>query len=152
MTKIDIVDGWQTVVTHLPPEYEALAAGHQQVEPKFGNAKLRDASTLLRFILLHVGADLPLRQTVAVMAEANAPRLSPMRLHKKMIRAAPYLRALVERMVEWPSEGAPELWGGDLFTPVDARGGCGPGATGPDARAPTKLRGAVGWLAADTLH
>ncbi len=148
MTKIDIVDGWQTVVTHLPPEYEALAADHQQVETKFGNAKIRDASTLLRFILLHVGADLPLRQTVAVMAEANAPRLSPMRLHKKMIRAAPYLRALVERMVEWPSEGAPELWGGYLFTAVDATVVCGPGATGTDARIHTKLRVADVSLAA----
>src|SRR5260370_23210443 len=128
MTKIDIVDGWQTVVTHHPPEYEALAAEHQQVETKFGNAKIRDASTLLRFILLHVGADLPLRQTVAVMAEANAPRLSPMCLHKKMIRAAPYLRALVERMVERPSEGAPQLWTGYLFETDVSTGGFAPGA------------------------
>ena len=42
-----------------------------------------------------------------------------MRLHKKMGRAAPYLRALVERMVEWPSLGARELWGGYLLTAVD---------------------------------
>src|SRR5260370_41704929 len=118
MTKIDIVDGWQTVVTHLPPEYEALAADHQQVETKFGNAKIRDASTLFRFILLHVGADLPLRQTLAVMAEANAPRLSPMRLHKKMIRAAPTLRALVERVVECLTAGAPALGGVRLHNAV----------------------------------
>jgi len=148
MAQIDVVDGWQTVVTYLPREYEALAAEHQQVETKFGNAKVRDAGTLLRFILLHVGADLPLRQTVAVMAEANGPRLSPMRLHKKMIRAAPYLRALVERMVAWPTEGAPELWGGYLFTAVDATVVCGPGATGTDARIHTKLRVADVSLAA----
>jgi hypothetical protein len=148
MAKIDVVDGWQTVVTHLPPEYEALAAEHRQVETKFGNAKIGDAGTLLRFILLHVGADLPLRQTVAVMAEANAPRLSPMRLHKKMVRAAPYLRALVERMVEWPSEGAPERWGGYVFVAVDATAVCGPGATGTDARIHTKLRVADVSLAA----
>jgi Transposase DDE domain len=95
---------------------------------------------LLQFILLHVGAELPLRQTVAVMAEAGGPSLSPMRLHKKMARAAPYLRALVERMVDWPVEGAPERWGGYVFSAVDATVVCGPGACGTDARIHTKLR------------
>src|SRR5271165_2782551 len=139
MSKIDVLSGWQTLTCHLPEEYKALAAEHRQVETKFGHAKIRDAETLLRFILLHVGAELPLRQTVAVMAEAGGPSLSPMRLHKKMARAAPYLRALVERMVDWPSEGAPELWGGYLLTAVDATVVCGPGATGTDARIHTKL-------------
>src|SRR5260370_24138983 len=82
------------------------------------------------------------------LAEANAPRLSPMRLHKKMLRAAPSVRALVERMVEWRREGAPELWGGYLFTAVDATVVCGPGATGTDARIHTKLRVADVSLAA----
>src|ERR1035437_2450339 len=112
MGKIDVLNGWETLAQYLPPDYEALAATHQQVETKFGNAKIRDAATQLQFILLHVGADLPLRQTVAVMAEAGGPKVSPMRLHKKMVRASPYLRALVERMVDWPVEGAPERWGG----------------------------------------
>jgi hypothetical protein len=139
MGRIDVLSGWQTLAQYLPPEYEALAGVHQQVETKFGNAKIRDAATLLRFILLHVGADLPLRQTVAVMAEAGGPRLSPMRLHKKMARAAPYLRALVERMVSWPVEGSPERWGGYVFSAVDATAVSGPGAFGTDARIHTKL-------------
>jgi hypothetical protein len=140
MGKIDVLSRWQSLAEFLPPDYEALAAEHQQAETKYGNAKIRDAGTLLRFILLHVGADLPLRQTVAVMAEAGGPRLSPMRLHKKMARAAPYLRALVERMVDWPVEGAPERWGGYVFSAVDATVVCGPGACGTDARIHTKLR------------
>jgi Transposase DDE domain len=140
MAKIDVLGAWRGIASFLPAEYEMLACEHQQVETKFGNAKIRDADTLLRFILLHVGADLPLRQTVAVMAEAGAPSLSPMRLHKKMARAAPYLRALVERMVEWPTDGAPERWGGYVFCAVDATVVCGPGATGIDARIHTKLR------------
>lgn len=140
MGKIDVLGGWHTLAQFLPPEYEKLADDYQQVETKFGNAKIRDADTLLRFVLLHVGADLPLRQTVAMMSEAGGPDLSPMRLHKKMARAAPYLRALVERMVEWPVEGAPERWGGYVFTAVDATVVCGPGATGTDARIHTKLR------------
>jgi len=129
-------------------DYEALAAEHQQVETKFGNAKIRDADTLLRFILLHAGADMALRQTVAVMAEAGGPSLSPMRLHKKMARAAPYLRALAERMLDWPVKGSPECWGGYLFAAVDATVVCGPGAIGTDARIHTKLRVADVSLAA----
>lgn len=140
MARTDVLGRWQTIASFLPPEYEALAAEHRQVETKFGNAKIRDADTLLRFILLHVGADLPLRQTVVLMAEAGLPSLSPMRLHKKMGRAAPYLRALVERMVDWPTVGAPERWGGYVFSAVDATIVCGPGATGIDARVHTKLR------------
>lgn len=140
MGKIDVVGRWETLARYLPPDYEALAAAYQQAETKFGNAKIRDGATLLQFILLHVGADLPLRQTVAVMAEAGGPKLSPMRLHKKMVRAAPYLRALVERMVAWPVEGAPERWGGYVFCAVDATVVCGPGAVGTDARIHTKLR------------
>src|ERR1035438_901276 len=139
MSKVDVLSGWQTMASFLPAEYESLAAEHRQVETKFGNAKIRDAATLLRFILLHVGADLPLRQTVAVMAEAGGPRLSPMRLHKKMARAAPYLRALVERMVSWPVEGSPERWRGYVFSAVDATAVSGPGAFGTDARIHTKL-------------
>jgi len=133
-------DDWKTLLGCLPSDYEALAAKHRQVQTQYGNAKICDAATLLRFIFLHAGADLPLRQTVALMAEAGGPSLSPMRLHKKMARAAPYLRSLVERMVAWPKEGAPELWGGYLLTAIDATVVCGPGATGTDARIHTKLR------------
>ena len=74
------------------------------------------------------------------MAEAGLPCISPMRLHKKLGRAVPYLRALVERMVTWPTEGAAERWGGYVFAAVDATVVCGPGAVGTDARIHTKLR------------
>ena len=140
MAKLDVIHGWDQVRDYLPKNYSALANEHKQVETKFGNAKIRDADTLLRYLLLHVGANLPLRQTVALMAEARMPNLSPMRLHKKMCRAAPYLRALVTEMVDWSSSGASEQWGGYVFSAVDATIICGPGATGIDARIHTKLR------------
>jgi hypothetical protein len=140
MAKLDVVHGWDQIRSYLPKNYSALADKHEQVETKFGNAKIRDADTLLRFLLLHVGANLPLRQTVVLMAEAGMPNLSPMRLHKKMCRAAPYLQELVSGMLDWSSAGAPEQWGGYLFSAVDATVVCGPGATGTDARIHTKLR------------
>lgn len=140
MAKFDVVHGWDQIREYLPADYVVLARKYEQVETKFGNAKIRDADTLLRFILLHVGANLPLRQTVALTAEAGLPNLSPMRLHKKMCRAAPYLQALVNGMLDWSTAGSPEKWGGYVFTAVDATVVCGPGATGTDARIHTKLR------------
>jgi hypothetical protein len=140
MAKLDVVHGWDQIREYLPVNYAVLADKYEQIETKFGNAKIRDADTLLRFILLHVGANLPLRQTVALTAEAGLPNLSPMRLHKKMCRAAPYLQALVSGMLDWSAVGSPEKWGGYVFSAVDATVVCGPGATGTDARIHTKLR------------
>ena len=74
-------ENWRTLLGCLPPDYEELALKHKQLLTQYGNAKVKDADTLLRFIFLHAGADLPLRQTVMLMAEAGGPRLSPMRLH-----------------------------------------------------------------------
>jgi|GEM_PF-7026051 len=38
MGKIDVLSGWESLVQFLPAEYEALAAEHEQVETKYGNA------------------------------------------------------------------------------------------------------------------
>lgn len=140
MVSIDALEKWDEIREYLPADYERLADEHEQVETKFGNAKLRTADDLLRVLLLHVGANLPLRQTVTLMAESGGPSLSPMRLHKKMGRAGPYLRALVTRMLDWPLEGAAERWGGYVFTAVDATVVTGPGSIGTDARIHTQLR------------
>jgi len=140
MANIDALHGWDAIRSYLPSDYVCLADVHRQVETQYGNSKIRTADDLLRLILLHVGANLPLRQTVVLMAEAGGPSVSPMRLHKKMCRAAPYLQALVARMVGWPVVGAAERWGGYIFTAVDATVVTGPGSVGTDARIHTKLR------------
>lgn len=133
-------DDWRALAAHLPANYALLAVEHKQLQTQYGNAKITTADWLLRLILLHVGANLPLRQTVALMAEAGGPELSAMRLHMKMRRATPYLRALVERMVGWTASAKPELWAGYSMVLIDATAVCGPGATGTDARIHTKLR------------
>ena len=135
-------EDWQSLVAHFPRDYARLADEHKQLQTQYGNAKFTTADWLLRFILLHAGANLPLRQTVALMAEAGGPTVSAMRLHMKMRRATPYLQALVERMVGWTSEAKPELWAGYSMVLVDATTLCGPGATSTDARIHTKLRAA----------
>ena len=126
-------ESWREVMKYLPGNYDELAVEHRQLLLQYGNAKIRSADQLLRFIFLHVGADLPLRQTVAMIAEAGGPNLSAMRLHKKMAKAGPYLDAL---MMELTKESCSTLedWGGYDPVSIDASAICGPGATTTDSR------------------
>ena len=71
MQIIDAQNDWETLLSYLPPDYEALAVAHKQIKKQWSNIKIASAAMLLRFIFLHVGANLPLRQTVAVMAKAE---------------------------------------------------------------------------------
>jgi hypothetical protein len=89
---------WKALVSYLPEDYEQLAIEHRLLNPQWPHMKVTTANMLLRLILLHAGADLPLRQTVAVVAEGGGPRVTQVWLHQKMRRAQPYLAALVERM------------------------------------------------------
>jgi hypothetical protein len=129
-----ILDEWKTLVSLLPENWERLAHDHGLLETKFGNAKITNADDLLRLILVHAAADLPLRQTVALVAEAGGPDISPMRLHKKMIRAADYLHELVSCMVRAPADLSPERWAGYVVSLVDATVISRPGSVNGDAR------------------
>ncbi len=131
---------WNTLLSYLPPEFRELAVEHKQVETQFGNAKVTTADDLLRFLFLHVGPNLPLRQTVVVASEAGGPRLSAMRLHMKMRKASPYLHALVQRMVTGIGDAAAERWFGYEMVSCDGSSVSGPGANGTDARLHTALR------------
>src|SRR4051812_24617783 len=102
-------DGWRTLEAELPDNFEELAKEHKVLEVQYGAAKITSAGDLLRLVLLHAGADLGLRQTVAVMAESGGPRVSHVTLHKKMRLSAPYLRALVGRLAQG-EEATPERW------------------------------------------
>jgi hypothetical protein len=137
--RIDVTSDWDTVRAFLPRDYAEKANELKQLQLQYGNAKIRTADDLLRLVLLHVAADLPLRQTVALMAEAGGPAVSHVRLHKKMFRAVPYLRALVADMVD-TSATRPELWGGYDAVSVDAAAVCSPGADTTDARLHVQLR------------
>lgn len=135
-----ILNEWRTIVSLLPPNWEQLADEHKQLQLQYGNAKVTNASDLLRLILVHAAADLPLRQTVALVAESGGPDISPMRLHKKMVRAAGYLHALVQAMAEMPSDVSPEKWAGYDVSLVDATGISRPGSVNGDARIHTRMR------------
>jgi DDE family transposase len=141
MRTLDPERDWETLLSYLPGDYEQMAAEHKQLNTQWKNAKISSAAVLLRFIFLHVGADLALRQTVNVMAQAGAPKLSHVRLHFRMRRAYPFLASLVARMTaDVRGEAAPELWGGYEMMCLDGSTVCGPGAEGIDARLHLVLR------------
>ncbi len=138
---LDPQNDWETLLSYLPSDYEALAVAHKQLNTQWPNAKIASAAILLRFIFLHVGANLPLRQTVGVMAKAGGPKLSPVRLHYRMRHAQPYLASLVERMVSSiQDEAKPERWGGYEMVCVDGSSISGPGSDGTDVRLHVVLR------------
>ena len=135
-----ILNEWQMIVSLLPSNWEHLADEHKQLQTQYGNAKITNAGDLLRLILVHAAADLPLRQTVALVAESGGPDISPMRLHKKMIRATSYLHALVLGMVEMPADVSPEKWAGYDVSLVDTTCISRPGSVNGDARIHTRIR------------
>jgi hypothetical protein len=131
---------WNALLSYLPAEFRELATEHKQLETQYGNAKVTSADDLLRFVFLHVGPNLPLRQTVALAEEGGGPRLSPMRLHMKMRKAAPYLHALVQAMTDGAGGADAERWCGYEMISCDGSAVSGPGAEGTDARLHTALR------------
>ena len=131
--------GWQAIEAHLPEDFEALAKEHGVLEVQHGEAKITCGRDLLRLVLLHVGADLGLRQTVALSAEGGSPKVSHVTLHKKMRLCAPYLRALVARLTGNSPAGV-ERWAGYELVVVDGSSFGGPGATTTDARLHVQLR------------
>lgn len=133
------IAGWQTIEAYLPADLEALAKENKVLEVQYGDAKLTSGRELLRLILLHAGADLGLRQTVAMMAESDGPIVSHVTLHKKMRLAAPFLRAVVARLTANAATST-ESWAGYDVLVVDGSTFCGPGAEGTDARLHLQLR------------
>jgi hypothetical protein len=131
---------WKTLISFLPANYEQLAETHKQLNTQWNNAKFTSADILLRFIFLHVGADMPLRQTVATIAAAGGPSVQPVRLHHKMRRAKPYLASLVAGMTADASERAPERWGGYEMMALDGTTVSGPSAENVDARIHAVIR------------
>lgn len=141
MDKLDVNRDWQTVLSYLPENYRELAQKHKQLQTQYGaHVRIATAEDLLRLILVHVGADLPLRQTVALVAEGGGPSVSPNSLHMKMRKAAPYLQALIAGMTSWSSECAPEKWAGYDLIAADGSSFAGRCATGTDARIHAALR------------
>lgn len=140
MAILDPNRDWKTLLSFLPNDYAQLAVEHKQVRLQWANAKITSADQLLRLIFVHVGADLPLRQTVVVVGKSGGPKLSAVRLHLKFRASLPYLQALVGRMTSFAPECETERWSGYELVAVDATTVSGPGSEGVDARIHTVIR------------
>jgi len=143
-TELDPIGAWHQIAKLLPPEYGELANVHKQIQTQFGNAKITTADELLRFLFAYVQSNLPLRHTVAAIEAAGGPRLSAMRLHMKMRHAAPYLHALLGRLVPerelFAAPGREGSFRGLDFVLVDAAGVIGTGSTCTPARLHAAMR------------
>jgi len=80
---LDARRDWKTLLSHLPSDYERLAVDYRLLNTQWSNSKLKHADELLQLILLHAGADLPLRQTVATVAESGGPCVTQVYLHQR---------------------------------------------------------------------
>jgi hypothetical protein len=135
-----IKDDWAELLTYLPAGYDTLAKEMKQLEVQYGNAKITTADELLRFLFVHAGAGLPLRQTVAVVEGGGGPGISHVTLHQKMCRAAPYLQALVNELSSASRALSVELLAGYDVVAIDATADSSPGSSGTDVRLHTAIR------------
>jgi hypothetical protein len=140
MHETRVLRDWKVIESLLPAGWENLACEHELLETKYGNAKITRAADLMRFLLVHTVADIPLRQTVALVAEAGGPDISHVVLSKRLIRSETYLRDLVTRMLGPAVDASPETWAGYDVCLVDASMGCRPGSLCGDVRMHTLLR------------
>lgn len=137
---IELTRDWKLLLSLLPTNYEQLAVEHGLLKLQWKNSKIVLAAELLRFFFVHAGADIPLRQTVALVGESGGPRISAVVLHKKMRKAAPYLGELIRELCAASCDTASELWGGYELLAIDGSTVSGPGAEGIDARMHTVIR------------
>jgi hypothetical protein len=111
-------DNFDVLLDTLPAGWENLAHETHVVSPR-ADATIKDARFLMRAMMVHVGCDLPLRQTVATLAEAGLQEVSHVSLHRRLKAAGGFLQTLVSRMARERSDATVEHWGGYVPVMVD---------------------------------
>lgn len=129
----------ETLLGALPADWEARMERHGLLS-RHPDAKFREPRDLLRYVLLHVGANLPLRQTCALAAQAGLPKVAHAALHFKMRRMGPFLHELVEEMTTVQQGSEPERWAGYQLVALDGSVVVMPGPTGQGGRLHVALR------------
>ena len=130
---------WSIITGLLPPDWRELARTSGAITRE---REIRDPSTLLLLILLHVGTGLSMRQTAARAERAGLARISDVSLRSRMRNSGEWLLALAEQLF------ASSPYGGVLSTAsegrqirvVDATNVSEPGSTGTDWRVHYSLR------------
>jgi len=117
----------------LPEDIEDLARKHGAMRRRSG--EIKDAETLLRLILLHVGGGLSLEQTVLRANEQGLARLSAVGLFKRLQVSEEWLAALTSGVLaQMPASRLPTFGGRYQVRALDATYIQEPGSTGTDWR------------------
>lgn len=101
---------------------------------------LDDPDELMHLVLLHIGCELPLRQTVAWVKEAGGAACSHVTLHRKMKRIGPVLQEMVAVMGDARLGVCAEAWAGYELVALDGSVVVSPGPTGTGGRLHVALR------------
>lgn len=108
--------------------------------PAHPDTKLDDPDELMQLVLLHVGCDLPLRQTVLWHAEAGGAICSHVTLHRKMRRIGPFFQEEVARMADQRASVDAEQWAGYELVVLDGSVVVSPGPSSEGGRLHVALR------------
>lgn len=124
---------WSIITGFLPPDWRELARTTGALTRE---REIRDPSTLLLLILLHVGTGLSMRQTAARAERAGLARISDVSLRSRVRKSGKWLLALAERLFATsPYGGALSAASeGRQIRVVDATNVSEPGSTGTDWR------------------
>ena len=131
-------EDWAILRNWLPDNIEELARESGFLQRSRG---LQDMETWLRLILLHAGGGLSLQQTVVRAAELGLAQISAVALHKRLLRAGPWLKKLTEALLAQRANPRrdPQGWSRDMVL-VDATSVHEPGSTGTDWRVHYRVR------------
>jgi hypothetical protein len=127
------------ILAQLPDGWRDLAHDMRLVI-EHPDTKVDDPEALLHAVLLHCGNDIPLRQTVAILAKSGGIDISHVTLHRKMKRVGPLLQEIVGRMAQERADYDVGQWGGYEPVLVDGSVVVSPGATGSGGRLHVGLR------------
>lgn len=133
MDRATIDQEWAILAGFLPPGWQELARSCGALRRA---RKVRDPETLLRLILLHVGAGLSLRQAAARAKRTGLASISDVALLKRLRGASRWLQVLAEQMFARSPFRRPlgEVPSGRRIRVVDATNVSEPGSTGTDWR------------------
>ena len=95
MEHIDLDHEWTVIERLLPPDWRELSRERFAIRRERG---VTDPAVLLRLLLMHVGAGLSLRSTVARAAQQRLAMMSAVALMKRLRTAEPWLAALTYRL------------------------------------------------------
>lgn len=130
----DVLDEeWGCLRSMLPTDLDGLAREHGAMRRARG--AIKDAETLLRLILLHVGGGLSLEQTVVRASEQGLAKVSAVALFKRMRTSEKWLAALTKGLLQtMPGSSLLGLGKRYRLRALDATFIQEPGSTGTDWR------------------